>query len=228
MIAVNPNIGSKSTGKKALVSRVDEQRSVGASLNPGNAFDDVNIASSDILIKGPTAHASTGNNEQAILINQVAQMGSSNQYITHPTEGSSLSHMEPFPFAQVSHTPRMHGARRLKPRDLIVGSSGWCMGFGTKVRIMEDGAGAWDVSLVRLIFPPSEVECILVFPIWDQSEEDWLIWHFDKRARFRFPNKSELWLIRLGLYYRIMKKGLRAHHLYQVFRDAVPRLLAHS
>ncbi|KAK4420262.1 protein FAR-RED IMPAIRED RESPONSE 1 [Sesamum alatum] len=102
MIAVSPNIGSKSTGKKALVSRVDEQRSVGASLNPGNAFDDVNTASSDILIKGwknkeknpvksgkrpksgleksirrkrqkhniisssnsPTAHASTGNNEQ--------------------------------------------------------------------------------------------------------------------------------------------------------------------
>ncbi|KAK4426730.1 protein FAR1-RELATED SEQUENCE 5 [Sesamum alatum] len=52
MTAVSPNIESKSIGKKALVSRVDEQRSVGASLNPGNAFDDVNTASSDILIKG--------------------------------------------------------------------------------------------------------------------------------------------------------------------------------
>ncbi|KAK4424208.1 hypothetical protein Salat_1614200 [Sesamum alatum] len=78
MITICPNIGSKSIGKKALVSRVDEQRRVGASLNPGNAFDD------------------------AILINQVAQRDSSNQYITHPTEGFSLSHMEPFLFAQVA------------------------------------------------------------------------------------------------------------------------------
>ncbi|KAK4438956.1 protein FAR1-RELATED SEQUENCE 5 [Sesamum alatum] len=131
MTVVSPNDGPKSVVKKALVSRVDEKRSVDALLSVENACDDVSNASGEVSIKGwknkekrpiksgkrpkngleksirrkrqqqnivsssnnSIPCASIENNEQ------VAEMGGYNQYIT-PTEGSSLSHMEPFQFTR--------------------------------------------------------------------------------------------------------------------------------
>ncbi|KAL0320528.1 UNVERIFIED_CONTAM: protein FAR1-RELATED SEQUENCE 1 [Sesamum radiatum] len=52
MTTISSKVGPKPVLKKALVSRVDEKQSIGASLIPENAFDDDGNASSEILIKG--------------------------------------------------------------------------------------------------------------------------------------------------------------------------------